>query len=238
MDALSGFIPHWADWGNTDPNQIVVEDPSATVLAELPTGDYDLKTYRISQAVLNEYARLFSVAGADVKDNGKAPDCTRAEIHALQQWTTNFIYTEVNHALRLAQKGKVNGVLISPKVEIEILMIASAVNCAPQWEGLAVRMENTPPVILNQYQEGYHILARGFTSTTKGKDPNPHFVPISKQKIFYTNARGADVDALGIASFPAEREVLIRPGTVFKVISRVDHDPFSKLTNEFVFEQK
>lgn len=237
-------LSHKTDWSDEsdprNPISIIVDDPSAPILAELPSGNIDLKTYRASNSVIGKYAKHFNIEGGTTKDFAKAPLCSRSEIDALRRWTSQsseypFDYVKINGALRLLEKGNVDGKPLDPVIELQILVTASAVNCAPQYEGPVVRGENTPPAILAQYSEGNNIGLRAFTSTTKGQAIaisiyEPH------QKITINNAWGADVDSLGISEWPSEKEVLIRPGTVFKVLTRKD-EPKAFIQNEFVFHQ-
>lgn len=226
-------------WDEFDPNKIVVEDPNVEVYAELPSGDVKLKNYRASYEVIAKYSSLHGLTGGDLKNVELAPDCTNAEVAALKLWTTNDIYLDVNKALRYGQKGKVNGVPITEKTESEALLIASALNCVPQYEGLVTRLENTPPVILAQYQKGNYLVARGFTSTTKGNDVSDSFAAFFstyKQRIRYGVVKAADIDRLGLSQWPGEKEVMFRPGTVFKVIDRKDVPPPERFTNQMQFE--
>jgi len=213
---LFGSLPAWA----FDPYKVIVEDESVELFAELPSGHTDLRTYRAPYSVIEAYSKEKKVEGGDIKDFPKAPDCTRAEIHALKLWGTNDIYERVNRALRNVQEGKLDGAPLSSTVELEIQMIASGVNCAPQYEGPVVRMEKAPEWLLTQYRVPNFLGMRGFTSTTKGSTPAPYFLENYLHQINIPKARGADIDSLGIAQWPGEKEVLIRPGTVFKVTSR------------------
>ncbi len=214
----------------------MVEDPSISLLAELPSGHTDLKSYRATNALISDYSLEWKLEGGDTKDYSKAPDCTRAEVHALKLWATNEIYPEVNRALRTMQEGKLEGNPLASKVEREILMIASGINCAPQYRGPVVRMENTPALLLAQYEPGNYLGMRAFTSTTKGTNPSAYFLERNLQEIFIPEASGADIDVLEITAWPEEKEVLIRPGTVFRVTSRT-HYPGKKPSHLFFFEQ-
>lgn len=197
---------------------VIVEDPNYVHFTELPSGDVYLKTYRASADDIVGYAKFTGLKDAGLKDNPRAPHCTRAEFHVLQRWVTNELYPTVNKTLREVRKGMVDGVKVAPKWENVILMVSSAANCAPQFEGEVVRGEYTPDEVLAEYQQNNFILMRAFTSTTKGKniaDTTPW-----KSKIHIERASGADVDILGISEWPQEREVLVRPGTVFRVMER------------------
>lgn len=206
-----------------DPQKIIVEDVSVDLTAQLPSGVTDLRTYRAPYSVIDAFSKDKAIEGGDIKDFPKAPDCTRAEIQALKLWGTNDIYERVNRSLRTVQDGKVGGVPLSPVIEREIQMIASGVNCVPQYEGPAVRMENAPDWLLAQYAPTNLLGQRGFTSTTKGTVPAPYFLQNYRHEILIAKVRGADIDRLGIATWPGEKEVLIRPGTVFKVVTREEH---------------
>lgn len=208
-----------------DPNLVTVESPTAEVYAELPSGDVRLKDYRAPSRILQRYCELHDVKDCETKDFAKAPNCTRAEIHKLKDWSTVSGYQAINEALRIGQKGKVKGQPILEKTEIHALVMASAVNCAPQYEGIAVRLEGTPKRILAQYLSGKFIIARGFTSVSKGTELAESILSFKhmKEKICYDKVSGADLDVLGLSGFKEEKEVILRPGTVFKVRERSDY---------------
>lgn len=171
---IQAFLPasasHFSE--RFDPSLCIVEDPNIVTYAELPSGDVNLKTYSAPFSVIKRYALLHGVSGGDIKDFPLAPNCTRAEIDALKRWTYNDdVYPLVNKALRFAQKGKINGVPIDEKTELEALVIASAVNCIPSFQGAVNRIETAPSFILDQYKTGNLLVFRGFTSTTKGNTP-------------------------------------------------------------------
>jgi len=219
-----------------DPTKVIVEDTSVELFAELPSGHTDLKTYRAPLEVVRAYSLDWRIQDGDIKDYAKAPHCNRAEIHALKLWGTNAIYQKVNHALRTMQEGKISGKTLDPLTERQIQLIASGVNCAPQYEGPAVRMENAPDWLLSQYQTPNYLGMRGFTSTTKGSVPAPYFLELYVHEILIPNAQGADIDVMEIAEWASEKEVLIRPGTIFKVLSREDL-PGKKPSHIFHFQQ-
>lgn len=218
-------------------DSIIVEDPSVIHYAELPSRDVHLKTFRASDTLIRTYSAQEGVENGDSKDNPKAPNCTRAEIDVLKRWTTNDIYRRVNQALRTIKKGMVDGVKLEEKWENTILLLASAVNCAPQYEGEVVRIEHPPKAVLNEYQPDNFLLMKGFTSTTKGKKHAESLPLTEASKIFIERASGADVDSLGVSPWSTEKEVLIRPGTVFKVLYRKEMENPLKIKWEFGFAQ-
>jgi len=221
-----------------DSIDIIVGGPEVAWTTELPSGDYDLKTYRASINVIQEFSKLFKISDGELKNFPKAPDCTQAEVRALKLWGTNEIYQDVNKTLREVEKGKVNGVPVARKTEVTLLMVASGLNCAPQYEGIAVRMETPPGLIMKQYQPGNYLLLKGFTSATKGEQPSKYFWESATDRIRYDWVRGADVDSLGIATWPDEHEVLVRPGTVFRVLTRNDHPNLGfKILRDYLFQQ-
>ena len=223
-------------WGIDDLDNILVDNPHAFYLTELPSGDFDLKSYRASEQVLIAYAQAVGLQDPSVKDYPKAPECTRAEIDVLKRWVTNDIYREVNRTLRYVRKGFIDGKKVSTDMENQILVLSSAVNCAPQFKGEVVRTEQTPEVILDQYQAGNHVLMRAFTSTTKGKLPASTIPQLGASRIHIEWATGADIDALGISPWPDEKEVLIRPSTVFKVRTRTPLDIVFGFKWQFYFD--
>lgn len=220
-----------------DPNQITVEDPKTKFYVELSTGDYHLASFTAPPSLIEEYSTENKIENGALKDNPKVPGCTRAEIEALKLWTTNDIYKDVNKVVRGAQKGKLNGQPIEKKLEQHILMIASGVNCAPQISANVVRMETPPEVITNQYQPGKMVGLRGFTSTSNKSKPTQWFLDHEKYLVRVDNATGADIGSLDISPWPEEKEVLLRPGTVFRVKSKKDYPAGSKPLREYRFEQ-
>ncbi len=229
--------PHFDLWFDYDPANIVVEDPNVVLLAELPSGDYNLKEYRATSRDIETYSKEFKIEKGDLKDNPKVPNCTRAEVDAVRLWQTNDVYPMVNKILRMAQKGKLNGATVEAKYENIILMIASASNCAPEYEGPAIRGENLPDFLLNQYKVGNYLGMRGFTSTSKGDELTYWFEEHSKQRIYFEKVKGADFAAFGVATWPEEHEVLIRPGTVFKVLSKTKATNSKFIQWDFQFSQ-
>lgn len=155
----------------------------------------------------------------------------------MRLWQTNDVYPMVNKILRTAQKGKMNGVPVEAKYENIILMIASAANCAPPYEGPAIRGENLPAFLFPQYQVGNYLGMRGFTSLSKGEDLTNWFEEHSKQRIYIEKVKGADFDAFGVATWPEEHEVLVRPGTVFKVLSKTKTTNSKYIQWDFEFSQ-
>lgn len=228
-----GLVFHASVALGFDPFKIIVEDPFAILEAELPLGNVDLAQYRATVQDIELYADFHSIEHATTKDYAKAPNCNRAEVDALKRWASNVYYEEINHALRTAQEGVVDGEQLSSRLQNLILVLSSAVNCAPQFTGQVVRGENAPEFILKQYEKGNDLGFRGFTSTSKGMELSKEFEEKSKQRIFISNASGADIVATGIPAWESEKEVLIRPGTVFRVLSREKDSQSDKINLQF-----
>lgn len=233
--AFGSFFDGFLDF---DPKNILVEDPHTLLLAELPRGDINLKEFRATSKDFELYSKYYSVEQPDKKDHPNVPLCTRAEVDAVKRWQGNDHYQTINQILRAAQKGKLNGAPISEKNEVLILMIASATHCGPQYDGPVIRGEKIPPdFIFVQYQEGNLLGLRGFTSTTKGTKLTQYFEEQSRIRIYIEKAAGADFDAFGVSPWPMEKEVLIRPGTVFQVRTKTKALAPPWMEWDFSFEQ-
>lgn len=225
---LSGFV-----WGDT----ITVKDPKQVHIYELPSGSYDLKNFRAEPHHLRSYGNEWNIKAPEDRYLEAAPNCSRAEIDAIIKWSSNDHYEQINRIMRTVEDGKVQGHLVSPKLEALVLMLSSAVNCAPQFEGQVVRAEKTPDWVLSDYQIGNDVRMRGFTATTKGKEIAAGIFPNWISKILIEVAVGADIDAMGIAVWTSEKEVLIRPSTTFRVRSREDHLSSQHKHWLFLFDQ-
>ena len=206
---------------------------------------FDLQRFQADEKMIKEYSQEHNIKFGLKRDFEKAPKCSRAEIHALRGWTNNSVHRTVNPVLRGLKEGKFKGKDISKRLKNLILMIASGVNCAPQFHGTVLRIEDTPDDVLLTYNPGNEVVVLGFTGTSKEKEPPESMLSEVKvrQTLIIHNARGADIDSLGISYWKNEREVLLSPGTRLKVISAEENDQIKKPKDKtkkqynFVFDQ-
>jgi hypothetical protein len=226
-------------------HNIQVRNIHEPYFVEMPNGKVNLKTFRADLKLIQAYSVEHKVEEGQKKDFEKAPNCTRAEIHALKSWTGSMVHKTVNRKLRNLKDGKVDGKPLELEIQRQILMIASGINCAPQFEGEVVRIEDPPDHILAQYELGADIVVKGFTGTTKGSEPAKSMLNEvkTKQTILIFNGKGADIDLMDIATWKKEREVLIAPGTIFRVVS-VEEDldipkpsNSGKVQHKIIFDQ-
>src|SRR5688500_3798885 len=106
---FSIFFIYLGNCASALADTVIVEDPDHVHWTQLPSGDVHLKNYRATDAVIAAYGTDTGLEKPDVKDNPKAPDCSRAEMHALKDWVGQSTYWKVNKVLREVKKGKVDG---------------------------------------------------------------------------------------------------------------------------------
>lgn len=107
---------------------------------------------------------------------------------------------------------------IDPKYVDAIKLVASGINCLPQFsDGVVLRGSDILPTdVLSQYEEGNIVLHKAFTSTSKERLTEA-FSTLPIQFTIY-NTQGAKLHLISFT--PEENEILIQAGSKFEVLSK------------------
>ncbi len=181
----------------------------------LLSGSIQVSSYRSSDDILAEFTK--TVADKEdlpVYEESEAANCKEAEQLALTYYTANG-YQIINSGLRKHARGE----KLDREVEMSILAAISGLNCFPQvQEKFVIRGATLSPEKLAKYQKDAIIVEHAFTSTSINHEVTYDFKGNSEFRII--EARGADLSDFGVGSDSGEKEFLIAPGTLFKVLDR------------------
>ncbi len=183
-------------------------------MLNLPSGSIQISTYRASDEVLAEFMTAIADKSLTIDEEGDAPNCKEAEKLALTYYTSEG-HKVINSSLRnLAQGEKPDR-----KAEVSILAAISGMNCAPQGkERFVIRGVTLSPEKLAKYQKDAIIVEHSFTSTSIDEEVVVDFRGNTEFRII--EARGTNLSDFGVWSENGEKELLIAPGTIFKVLDR------------------
>lgn len=195
-----------------------------------PNREVDLSTYTIpdeafSTEIWEQMANELAMHPQDIYDQyvkpaiASAPTALRNSIDkteavALYYYTANY-YEFFNKALRRSHPTPSMNKTELKKWENIILAVASAINKQAGGACKVKRGTSLRPEVLAAIEVGGKYVDRGFMSTTEGEIP-PEFQKGVTFKIEASRCRRID----WISRFPDEKEVLMAPGTAFKVVRK------------------
>lgn len=181
---------------------------------KLPSGAIKPASYRAPASLLSQFKSSLPEDERETEDHDDVEGCSQEEILAIFYYTGEG-YKEVNKGLRRLAQGQE----IDPATDLNIRAVLSSMNCADQSKPeVVVRGANLSPEKLAKYQKDAIIVEHAFTSTTMGKKVHSDFKGSTEFRII--GASGANLDGLGTSAEEGEKELLIRPGTLFKVLDR------------------
>lgn len=181
---------------------------------KLPSGTIKPASYRAPASLLSEFVNSLPADERDTSDHDEVEGCSKEEILAIFFYTGEG-YRDVNKGLR----GLPQGQKIEPATDLAIRAVLSAVNCAKSSRPeVVVRGANLSAEKLAKYQKDAIIVEHAFTSTTMAREVVPEFR--GNTEFRFIGAMGANLEGLGTMAEEGEQELLLRPGTLFKVLDR------------------
>jgi hypothetical protein len=188
---------------------------SQDYVLNLPSGSIKVATYRAPDEVLAAFMEAMAdEKNLSIDEESDAPRCKDAEKIALTYYTADG-YKLINTGLRKLAQGEKP----AREVELAILAAISGVNCAGlAKEHFVIRGANLSAEKLAKYQKDAIIVEHAFTSTSIDTEVLADFRGNTEFRII--EARGANLSDFGVWSENGERELLIAPGTLFKVLDR------------------
>ena len=137
-----------------------------------------------------------------------APGLHPTESVAINRYTQSSYYEQINRTLRSSSP------VPTEETRELILVLASALNKLPGFEGTLFRGAVLSPEVLARYVPGETIEEAGFLSTSRSKS----FAAKRAATLFVIDSNGMGKDIASMSRFPREEEVLFLPHSRFKVI--------------------
>lgn len=166
---------------------------------------------RLQQVMGSHYTRYMREAEALRASNPRLASVPTEHLAALRAYTGNEFYADLNRALRTGNVDDLQR--LNPMIQ----NINRGLDQMPRFEGPVYRGTSLTPEQVAHYVPGEIVTESAFTSTSaqagKAFGGNTRFV--------IQSSTGRDISSLSVYS-STEAEVLFRPGTRFRVISKLD----------------
>lgn len=143
----------------------------------------------------------------DAKGCGPESAYTQLEQLVLNAYTANC-YGYINRVLRDPKS------TMASKCDSVIDLLEIALGNFPDYHGKVVRFASFPPEVLEAYKIGAVVVDSAFMSTSRRSD----WTWTGNVKLLIKSKHGKSIE--NMASLKGEREVLLRPGSRFRVLNR------------------
>ncbi|MCC2318497.1 ADP-ribosyltransferase [Cellulomonas chengniuliangii] len=150
---------------------------------------------------------------------GRHPDLTPDEVKAIYRYTTNDGYTEMNGFLRGTSTYPPQD---AARIQRNVDDAVAGLGKLPQSSERTFRGTKFPPQVLDEWRPGEIVSDSAFWSTSTSRAVAEEFRVRNNGNVLITLQNGVrGVDIQHLSHFDREGEVLLLPGTRFRVLDRV-----------------